>query len=122
MCARKETDVRESPNDSTFPGGEGQGSRGETRHPFYNESPVSSLPERGVFNPLKIINYVAVVRRRTITTSVRRLSAKLVRGQRNEFPRPLISVVATFSSSSSSIVLTKLSGPRSRPPTSQKIW
>jgi hypothetical protein len=48
MCACKETDVRESPNDSTFSGGEGQGSRGETRHAKFEENPVSSLPERGV--------------------------------------------------------------------------
>jgi hypothetical protein len=35
MCARKETDVRESPNDSTFGDRERQ-----------DENPVSSLPER----------------------------------------------------------------------------
>jgi hypothetical protein len=45
MCACKETDVRESPNDSTPAGGEGQGSLGETFHPIYNESPVSSVAE-----------------------------------------------------------------------------
>jgi hypothetical protein len=45
MCACKETDVRESPNDSTLAGGEGQGSRRETRHPIYRESPVSSVAE-----------------------------------------------------------------------------
>ena len=48
------------------------------------------------------------------------------RGQRNGSPRPLISVfwteAATFYSSSSSIDLTRLSGPRSRPTTTQKIW
>ena len=67
--------------------------------------------------------------------SGRRPSAKLVptftdrgvsRGQRNGSPRPLISVfctgAATFYSSSSSIDLTRLSGPRSRPTTTQKIW
>ena len=47
------------------------------------------------------------------------------RGQRNGFPRPLISVfwtgTATFYSSSSSIDLTRLSGPRSRPTINQKI-
>jgi hypothetical protein len=48
MCACKETDVRESPNDSTLASGEGQGSRGETCHPIYRESPVFTLPERGV--------------------------------------------------------------------------
>jgi hypothetical protein len=45
MCACKETDVRESPNDSTLPGREGQGSHGETCHPQYRESPVSSVAE-----------------------------------------------------------------------------
>ena len=68
--------------------------------------------------------------------SGRRRSAKLVptfaergvsRGQRNGSPRPLISVFWTgaatfFYSSSSSIDLTRLSGPRSRPTTTQKIW
>jgi hypothetical protein len=49
MCACKITDARESPNDSTLAGGEGQGSRGETCQPHYRESPVSSLPERGVY-------------------------------------------------------------------------
>ena len=67
--------------------------------------------------------------------SGRRRSANLVptfadrgvsRGQRNGSPRPLISVfwtgAATFYSSSSSIDLTRLSRPRSRPTTTQKIW
>ena len=67
--------------------------------------------------------------------SGRRRSAKLVptfadrgvsRGQRNGSPRPFISVfwtgATTFYSSSSSIDLTRLSGPRSRPITTQKIW
>jgi hypothetical protein len=49
MCAYKEIDLRESPNDSTVSGGEGHGSRGETFHPHYRENPVSSLAERGVF-------------------------------------------------------------------------
>ena len=62
-------------------------------------------------------------------------SAKLVptfadrgvsRGHRNGSPRSLISVfwtgAATFYSSSSSVDLTRLSGPRSRPTTTQKIW
>jgi hypothetical protein len=69
-------------------------------------------------------NSVALVRKRTIPTErpsiVGEVSAnfcgqRVLCGQRNEFPRPLISV---FQSSSSSIVLTRLSGPRSRPPTS----
>jgi hypothetical protein len=45
--------------------------------------------------------------------------------QRNGSPRPLISVfytgAATFLSGSSSVVFKRLSGPRSRPTTSQKI-
>jgi hypothetical protein len=45
MCACKETDVRESPSDSTPSGWEGQGSRGETFHMIYGESPVSSMAE-----------------------------------------------------------------------------
>jgi hypothetical protein len=48
MCACKETDVRESPNDSTLAGEEGQGSRGETCHPQYRESPVSSVIEHAL--------------------------------------------------------------------------
>jgi hypothetical protein len=51
MCACKETDVRESPNDRTFVGGEGQGSPGETCYATLDENPVSSLPERGVLVP-----------------------------------------------------------------------
>jgi hypothetical protein len=47
MCACKETDVRESPNDSTFAGGERQGSQ-ETCYATFDEIPVSSLPERVV--------------------------------------------------------------------------
>jgi hypothetical protein len=81
------------------------------------------------------LNSVAVVRKRTIPTErpplVGEVSANLygqrvLRGQRNEFPRPLISRFSRpepllFHSSSSSIVLRRLSVPRSRPPTSQKI-
>jgi hypothetical protein len=48
MCACKETDMRESPNDSTFTGGERQGSRGETFYATFDENPVFSLPEHGV--------------------------------------------------------------------------
>jgi hypothetical protein len=54
MCACKETDVRESPNDSTLAGGEGQGSRGETCHPQYRESPVSSVAEHPLLVSLKL--------------------------------------------------------------------
>jgi hypothetical protein len=49
MCACKETDVRESPNDSTLAGGEGQGSRGETFYLSYCESPVSSVAEHSLY-------------------------------------------------------------------------
>jgi hypothetical protein len=48
MCACKETDVRESLNDSTLGGGERHGSRGETYHLHYHENTISSLAERGV--------------------------------------------------------------------------
>jgi hypothetical protein len=48
MRACKETDMRESPNDSPFAGGEGQGSRGETRYVTFEENPISSLREPGV--------------------------------------------------------------------------
>jgi hypothetical protein len=48
MCACKETDVRELPNDSTFTGRKGQGSLGETCYVSFEKNPVSSLPECGV--------------------------------------------------------------------------
>jgi hypothetical protein len=48
MCACKDTDVRESQNDSILAVREGHGSRGETFHPPYRENPVSFLAERGV--------------------------------------------------------------------------
>ena len=80
-------------------------------------------------------NSMALVRKRTIPTErpppVGEVSANFC-GQRGvtwsaqRIPRPLISVfwteAATFYSSSSSIDLTRLSGPRSRPTTTQKIW
>jgi hypothetical protein len=50
MCACKETDVRESPNDSTSAGGERQCSRGEKCYATFDENPVSSLPERTVLS------------------------------------------------------------------------
>jgi hypothetical protein len=50
MCAFKKTDVRESPNNSTPTGGEGQGSHGETFHLIYGESPVSSVAEHPLCN------------------------------------------------------------------------
>jgi hypothetical protein len=50
----------------------------------------------------------------------------MLRGQRNGFLRSLISIFSTgavtFSSSSSSVVLTRLSGPRSRPAAPEEIW
>jgi hypothetical protein len=49
MCACKETDVRESPNDCSPAGGEGQGGRGETFHPIYGESPVTSVAEYSLY-------------------------------------------------------------------------
>ena len=81
-------------------------------------------------------NSVALVRVRTIPTErpppVGEVSAnffadrRVSRGQRKGSPRPLISVfwtgAATFYSSSSSIDITRLSGHRSRPTTTQKIW
>jgi hypothetical protein len=81
-------------------------------------------------------NSVAWVRRNELyRPSDRRLSAKLVptladRGCRvvsaTNLPQSLISVfytgAATVLSSSSSIILTRLSGPHSRPTTSEKIW
>jgi hypothetical protein len=67
--------------------------------------------------------------------SSRRLSAKFVpnfvgrgvsRGQPNWSPRPLISgfktAASNFHSSSSTFILARLSGPRSRPTTSQRMW
>jgi hypothetical protein len=52
MCACKETDVRDTPNDSILAGGEGQGSRGETCHLHYCESPVSSMAEHPLLNKI----------------------------------------------------------------------
>jgi hypothetical protein len=81
------------------------------------------------------LNFVAVVRKRTIPTerpplvggvSVKLCGQRVLGGQGNEFPRlstwftrpgPLL-----FYSCSSSVVLTRLSRPCSRPITSQKIW
>jgi hypothetical protein len=48
MCACTETDVRESANHCTLASGEGHSSRGETFHPLYAASPVSSSAERTV--------------------------------------------------------------------------
>ena len=82
------------------------------------------------------LNSVALVRERTIPTErpppVGEGSANFSRQRgvtwsAQRLPRPLISVFQTgaatfFYPSSSSIDLTRLSGPRSRPPTTQKIW
>jgi hypothetical protein len=51
MCACKESDVRETPNDSTLAVGEGQGNRGEICHPIYCESAVSSVAEHLYVSP-----------------------------------------------------------------------
>ena len=80
-------------------------------------------------------NSVALVRKRTIPTerpppvgevSTNFCAQRCVTWSAQRIPRPLISVfwtgAATFYSSSSSIDLTRLSGPRSRPTTTQKIW
>jgi hypothetical protein len=50
----------------------------------------------------------------------------VTRGQRDGSPRPYSRISSPepllFIPSSSSVVLTRLSGPHSRPTTSQKIW
>jgi hypothetical protein len=81
------------------------------------------------------LNSVASVRQRTIPSErpplVGEVSAKFCgyrvpRGQRDVSPLPYsrfsVPEPLLFHSSSSLIVLTRLSGPRSRPTTSQKIW
>jgi hypothetical protein len=45
MCECKETDMRESPNDSTLAGREVHGNCGEMCHPHFRESPVSSVAD-----------------------------------------------------------------------------
>jgi hypothetical protein len=49
MCVCTETDVRESANDCILASGEGHGSRGETIHPIYVASPVSSSVDHSVY-------------------------------------------------------------------------
>jgi hypothetical protein len=101
---------------------------------LYNHSPMRL---HGVeLNSLSSkTNSVSRVRERTITTerpplvgevSVNICGQTVPRGQRDgslrpysQFPTP---EPLLFLPSSSSIVLTRLSGPRSRPTTSQKIW
>jgi hypothetical protein len=62
MCACKYTDVRESPNDSTLAGREGQGSRRETIHPIYHQSPISSVAEHlYVFQTWTISSLLTVI-------------------------------------------------------------
>jgi hypothetical protein len=57
MCACKETDVREPPNDSIFAGGERLGSRGETCYVTFDENSISSFPERGVYDMNKNVAF-----------------------------------------------------------------
>jgi hypothetical protein len=65
MCACKETDVRESPNEITPAGGEGQGSRGEIFHLLYGKSPVSSVAEHPLLSrselPCELLSYGLLV-------------------------------------------------------------
>jgi hypothetical protein len=102
---------------------------GEDHEQFYS-SVLSILP----FLQKAETNSVALVRERTIP-SERRLSAKLLptfedrgvlRDQRGGSPRPYSRISRLesllFLPSSFSVVLTRLSGTRSRPTTSQKIW
>jgi hypothetical protein len=83
---------------------------------------------------VKELNSMALVRKRTIPTErtphvevgANFCGYGVSRGQRNGSPRPLISVFYNpeqllFNSSSSSVILTRPSGPRSRPTTFQKI-
>jgi hypothetical protein len=74
---------------------------------------------------------MVLVRERTIPAVRQSLfgevSAKLlwiegVAWSARRIPKAVISVFLTGAASSSSIVLVRLSGPRSRPATSQKIW
>jgi hypothetical protein len=90
------------------------------------------IEHAGLPNAYLKLNSVVLVRKRTIPTErpqpagevsadggCRVVSATDPHGRNLGFldPEPLL-----FHSSSSSIILTKLSGPRSRPTTSQKIW
>jgi hypothetical protein len=81
------------------------------------------------------LNSVVLVRERTISTerppfvgevNANFCSQRVPGGQRDRFLRPYSRLSRPepllFLPSSSSVVLTKLSGPRSRPTTSQKIW
>jgi hypothetical protein len=60
MCACKETVVRESANDCILASGEGHGICGETFHPIYAASPVSSAAERSVFNVWRTLLFLIV--------------------------------------------------------------
>jgi hypothetical protein len=84
-----------------------------------------------IFKNINKTNSVALVRVRTIPTErpplVGEVSAnfcgwRVLRGQHNGSLRFSRSQPLLFLSSSSSIVLTRLGGRRSRPTTSQKIW
>jgi hypothetical protein len=60
MCACKETDVRESLNVSIFAGGERHGSCGETCHPQYRKSLVSSVIEHPLLYPHGDLHFLAI--------------------------------------------------------------
>jgi hypothetical protein len=71
---------------------------------------------------------MAWVRKRTIPTERRQLDGEVSadrgvsRSQRGGSPTAVISEPLLFLSSSSSIVLMRLIGPRSKPAISQKMW
>jgi hypothetical protein len=77
-----------------------------------------SCPSLFLLDTIKLkLNSVALVRKRSIPTKRPPLSAKLVPTSQLSRPEPLL-----FLPSCSSVVLTRLSEPRSRPTTTQKIW
>jgi hypothetical protein len=61
MCACTETDVRESANDCILASGEGHGSRGETFHPIYPASPVSSSVEHPVLHFRQWVSFPLII-------------------------------------------------------------
>jgi hypothetical protein len=105
---------------------------------------VSTMNRPGSGSVLKIVRWSRVLKNKLrdlspraiytdrATATCRRSYCQLFcgyrvsRGQRDESLRPYSRISRPesllFLSSSSSTVLTKLSGPRSRPTTSQKIW
>jgi hypothetical protein len=120
------------PSDKT-PILENRGSIPEDGRGYFLHSRVQTAPRAHKLEP----NSAALVRERTIPTEQPRLLAKLLinfadrgcrvvsatdshgRWSRFSRPEPLLLV---FLSSSSAVVFTRLSGPRSRPAASQKIW